>query len=156
MAKIIYQSRQLVIKAWVMLPLLSLGIVLFDTRAQALHAMMFSVALMAVVNLLVLGLFAHLKITVDEHNLRWSFGVVSRRNWQVPLAQIAQVELCESLPAEGQGIRLTREGMLYNARGTGAVRIFLRDGIRLRIGCADPALLCAQLTELIAKNEGRI
>lgn len=149
MKQVNYQSRQWVTLLWVLLPLVTLLMVLFDTRGQNLAQSFKAIGLVMMINLLVLSIFGHLKICLDERCLRWHFGFFSWPRWQLTYAEIAGVEVCESLWYEGKGIRFTKEGMLYNASGKGAIRITKTDGKKLRIGSTEPEKLCAALQAAI-------
>jgi hypothetical protein len=46
---------------------------------------------------------------------------------------------------EGWGLRFTKEGMLYNAAGKAAVRIYKRDGKCIRLGSAEADILIKEL-----------
>jgi len=99
--------------------------------------------LLMVVNAVVLLVMAHLRIRLAQGRLSWQFGFLGWPRWSLDVSEIEQVEVCETAWFEGKGIRLTREGMLYNAAGTGAVRIIKKDGTRLRLGSSEPEVLCA-------------
>jgi hypothetical protein len=141
-----YQTRQWVTLLWIILPLLTLGVGIFDGRNLAATQLLQSLLLIAVINLLVLGVFGHLTIKINEHDLQWQFGIFGWPKWQLKFADIRQVEVCQTMWFEGKGIRFTREGMLYNAAGNGAVRITKADGKKIRIGSAEPDVLCAQIS----------
>ncbi|MFN3302683.1 MAG: hypothetical protein ACK44A_03080 [Roseateles sp.] len=81
--------------------------------------------------------------------LVWRFGWLPWPRWQVDVDDVISVEPARSRWTEGWGLRFTAEGMLYNASGTQAVRLALRDGRRLRLGSRVPR-------ELIKALQGRI
>nr|WP_314858923.1 hypothetical protein [uncultured Undibacterium sp.] len=141
-----YQTRQWVTLLWIILPLLTLGVGAFDGRNLATTQLLQSLLLIAVINLLVLGILGHLTIKVNEHDLQWQFGIFGWPKWQLKFSDIAHVEVCQTMWFEGKGIRFTREGMLYNAAGNGAVRITKADGKKIRIGSVEPEILCAQIS----------
>lgn len=147
-----YVSRQWLVLLWVILPLSTVGVALFgiDVPAEQKTVQMIKVlVLMGLVNLIALTMFAHLTIRLDAQLLCWHFGLFKWPKWRLPLAQIQRVELCQTQWYEGKGIRLTREGMLYNAAGSGAVRIYKKDGSKIRLGCAEPEILCEKLNALL-------
>ena len=80
-----------------------------------------------------------LTIEVGGGELRWRFGWLGWPGGRIPLADIARVEPCQTRWHEGWGIRITRDGMLYNVSGFDAVQVTRRDGRRFRLGCTDPA-----------------
>lgn len=145
-----YQTRQWVVLLWIILPLLTLGVGLFDGRQLPVRQLLQSLLLIAVINLLVLSVFGHLTIKMSAQELQWQFGVFGWPNWRLKLSEIAHVEVCQTFWYEGKGIRFTREGMLYNAAGNGAVRITKADGKKIRIGSAQPEVLCAKLNAALA------
>jgi len=85
--------------------------------------------------------FGRFSVSLNAERLRWSFGWLGWPRGQVLLADIQRVAPARSRWTEGWGIRATRDGMLYNLRGLQAVRLTLRNGRSLRIGCSDPATL---------------
>lgn len=136
----VYQTRQWVSVLWIMLPVITLAVMLFDSRGQDDGG---SVLLLLAINVVILGLFAHLRIRLAQGRLSWRFGILALPGWSIDASEIAQVEVCETAWFESKGIRFTREGMLYNAAGSGAVRITKKDGTCLRLGSAEPEVLCA-------------
>ena len=109
--------------------------------AEALPA----IALAATVALLALLLMGRLRVRLDAQQLQWDFGWLSVPRWRLALADVAAVEVGRSRWYEGWGINRTRQGMLYNVRGFGAVRLQLRDGRVIRLGSDEPERLCAYL-----------
>jgi hypothetical protein len=81
--------------------------------------------------------------------LVWRFGWLPWPRWQVALDDVVSVAPGRSHWTEGWGLRFTADGMLYNASGTQAVRLVLRDGRRLRLGSQVPG-------ELVRALQGRI
>lgn len=151
-----YVSRQRLVLLWLILPLSTLAVALFgvDTSPELKVERMIQVLiLMSSVNLIVLVMFGHLTIQLDAQSLSWHFGSLKWPGWRLPLAQIQRVELCHTHWYEGKGIRLTREGMLYNAAGSGAVRIHKKDGGKFRLGSAEPELLYAKLNTLLTQTQ---
>lgn len=136
----VYQTRQWITVLWVILPLMTLAVMLFDSRGQDGGG---SVLLLLAINFVVLMLIGYLQIRLEQGRLSWQFGLLGWPRWSVDVSEIAQVEVCETTWFESKGIRFTREGMLYNASGTGAVRIIKKDGTSLRLGSAEPEVLCA-------------
>jgi hypothetical protein len=145
-----YQSRQWVVLLWVFLPVLTIGMVLFDMRGQDLSLLPRSLALIVLINLFALSFFGHLKTEINGKVLTWHFGFFGWPKWQLHSDQIRQVEVCETNWYEGKGIRFTREGMLYNATGRGAVRIYKADGSKVRLGSAEPEVLCEKIRQMIS------
>lgn len=82
--------------------------------------------------------FGSLTIELDAHMIEWRFGLLGKPRWRMPLDNIASVELARTSWLEGWGIRHTREGMLYNAHGFGAIRLRLKNGRSLRLGSDEP------------------
>ena len=136
----VYQTRQWIKSLWLILPAVTLAVMWFDSRGQDDGRGVF---LLMVVNAVVLLVMAHLRIRLAQGRLSWQFGFLGWPRWSLDVSEIEQVEVCETAWFEGKGIRLTREGMLYNATGTGAVRFIKKDGTRLRLGSSEPEVLCA-------------
>ena len=152
MNEVKYQSRQWLKLLWVFLPVLTLGMVLFDMRGQDNSLLPRAIALLMVVNFLILSMFGHLQIRLDRERLQWQFGFLGWPKWDLKISEIRHVEVCETQWFEGKGIRFTREGMLYNAAGRGAVRIIKNDGTRLRLGSSEPEVLSQQLKAAMAQR----
>ncbi len=152
MNPVIYQSRQWLKLLWIFLPVLTLGMVLFDMRGQDISLLPRAIAILMLVNAIILSLFGHLQIKLDREVLQWQFGFLGWPKWTLRVHDIRHVEVCETTWYEGKGIRFTREGMLYNADGRGAVRIIKNDGSRLRLGSAEPEVLCARIKEALAQR----
>jgi hypothetical protein len=98
-------------------------------------------ALILAVQASLLLTFGRFSISLSAERLHWSFGWLGWPRGQVLLADIQSVAPARSRWTEGWGIRVTRDGMLYNLRGLQAVRLTLRDGRSIRVGCSDPAAL---------------
>lgn len=143
----VYQTRQWVIFMWIILPVMTVAVMLFDSRGQGGVG---AVLLLLSINAVILILFAHLRIRLAQGRLSWRFGILALPSWSLDVGEIAQVEVCETASFESKGIRWTREGMLYNASGSGAVRIIKKDGTHLRLGSAEPDVLCACLQMAMA------
>ncbi|HEY0955416.1 MAG TPA: hypothetical protein VGE36_11705 [Roseateles sp.] len=82
---------------------------------------------------------------VHGDRITWRFGWLPWPRWRVDLDEVVAVEAARSRWTEGWGLRITGEGMLYNASGTKAVRLMLRDGRRLRVGTQQPHALLQAL-----------
>ncbi|MFZ6672877.1 hypothetical protein [Undibacterium sp. Xuan67W] len=149
MNQIKYQQSQWMKVLWITLPLITLIVMTIETNGLDTAARLRALLTMAGINFLVLGVIGRLTIKVDSTYLRWHFGVFGWPAWKLPLNEIRHVELCETRWVEGWGIRFTKEGMLYNATGSGAVRITKADGSTIRLGSAEPDRLFAQLHQLI-------
>ncbi len=143
-----YESRQFLLLLWLILPISTVAVALFGVDAppeQRAAQMIQLVVFMSLINLIALLIFGHFTVQLDEQTLRWHFGLLKWPSWCLPISQIQRVELCRTRWYEGKGIRLTREGMLYNAAGNGAVRIYKKDGSKIRLGSAEPEVLYAKL-----------
>lgn len=135
-----YQESQWLWMLWLLLPAVTLAVGLGGVAADGRDAMA-AIVLLALVNGGLLLFLGRLTVEVYDDRIEWRFGLLGRPRWSVPLAQVVQVEPARTRAIEGWGIRSTREGMLYNASGSGAVRLVLRDGRRIRLGTADPQRL---------------
>lgn len=144
----LYQSRQWMILLWILLPLTTFAVAIFglDGATAQKSALIWKVlGLMMLINLIALTLFARLTIQLKGDKLRWYFGLFGRPKWELSLSQIQRAEVCNTKWYEGKGIRFTAEGMLYNAAGSGAVRILKIDGSKLRLGSSEPEVLCQKI-----------
>ena len=136
---------------WVLLPLTG-GVTLWTVwLSQGVPAL--GAALLAGVPLALLLGLGRLVIEIDGPVLRWCFGWLGWPRWQVALADILAVEKTRAPGMAGSGIRVTREGRLYNVTiGGPAVRLTLRDGRRILLGTPEPEKLAAYLE---ARRSGR-
>lgn len=142
-----YQSRQFLKLLWLFLPLFTMAMVIFDMRGQSINLLPRALATVFVVNIIILSMFGYLEISLEGEDLKWRFGLLGWPNWSVKLCEIKHIEVCQTQWYEGKGIRFTREGMLYNAAGRGAVRIIKNDGTSLRLGSPEPEILCRKIIE---------
>lgn len=139
-----YERTQVLWLLWVLLPATALAtgmVVWFDAGASLVGGL--TVALIVAVEAALLLVFGRFTVAVGDGQVAWRFGVFGRPRWQLPLAEVQRVEVARSTWVEGWGIRRTREGMLYNASGSGAVRLHLKDGRRIRLGSDEPERLAA-------------
>jgi hypothetical protein len=149
----IYVEKQAMKLLWIIAPILIvittpffLGIG-YDKKTLVLSMM-----IAGIVYILVLALLGMLTIRITANELVWSFGFFSRPRWHIPFSEIVQIEVTQSKWIEGWGIKLTREGWLYNAHGFGAVRITKGDGTKLRLGSSDPQRLASFLLTKISNT----
>lgn len=143
MAHPAYERTQVLWPLWIVLPATALLTWWLAGSVQSDPGMRWGVAAVALGELLLLAGLSHLRIVVDPTAVRWWYGFFGWPNWTVPLDRIRSVESTRSHWLEGWGIRRTKEGMLYNAGGSGAVRLTLKDGRRLRLGSDEPERLVA-------------
>lgn len=92
-------------------------------------------------SLLCLG---RLVITVQSHELRWSFGYVGWPGWSVPWEQVTRLEPLRASFAWGSGIRGPAQHRLYNVTmGGPALRLHLLDGRTVTLGTPEPERLAS-------------
>ena len=137
-----YRSEQIARLVWLVgaLPLAGTAVVLIVTGHPDAGR---GSAMLLATGIAVVALFGRLVIEVDGGAVRWRFGYLGWPRWSLALTDIVGVERASCTWLEGQGIRRTREGWLYNAGGSGTVRLTLHDGRRLRLGSAEPERLAA-------------
>jgi hypothetical protein len=88
--------------------------------------------------------FSRLTVHVDETRVSVSFGGgLARRRFELHTIEAANVIKTPWLA--GWGIRLTRQGWLYNAWGRGAVQLRFAGGRRFTIGTDEPKALLAAI-----------
>jgi hypothetical protein len=109
-------------------------------------------ALLVVLGFLVLAgvVFSSLTVEVTASSLVFWFGPGVLRK-QVPLAEIAGVEVVRNPWYWGLGWRITPRGMLYSVSGLDAVEITRRDGSRFRLGTDQPERLVRTLQEALER-----
>lgn len=152
-----YIEKQAMKLMWLIAPIsIAITVASFIGTGGDKDTLVLIVLLAVLVFALVFVLLGLLTIRITPDDLAWSFGFFSRPSWRVPLSEIAHVELAHSRWIEGWGIKLTREGWLYNAHGFGAVRITKRDGTSFRLGSADPQRLASFLQARISHTSANI
>jgi hypothetical protein len=135
-----YRHSQVLTVLWWLMPCVALASSLSILGTHATGAGL-PVALTVALQAGLLLVFGRFTIELDNHEIEWHFGLLGWPRWRLPLSDIVSVEVARSSWREGWGIRRTREGMLYNAQGYGAVRIRKRDGSSLRLGTDEPERL---------------
>lgn len=147
-----YSRSQLLTALWVIMPI-SLGVVglaLFIAHGAAAWPGFVAFAIVHLVPLLLLG---RLTVEVSADAVAWRFGWLGWPRWREPLNHITAVELTTSKALEGWGIQRTRAGMLYNSRGTRAVRLQLKDGRSLRLGSDEPERLASFIRARLPRTQ---
>ena len=88
--------------------------------------------------------FSRLTVEVDATRVSVAFGGwLARRRFELHTIEAASAVKTSWLA--GWGIRLTRQGWLYNAWGRGAVQLHLAGGHRFTIGTNEPEALLAAI-----------
>lgn len=141
MSTVIYQRRQWLKALWISLPIITLIVFAFDFTGKSEQQFIYPLILLASINVVVLLILSSFRITLNEQYLKWEFGYLGLPRWKLNYEDISKLEVCESTWYEGWGIRLTTEGMLYNASGKKALRIYKKNGKTLRLGTPEPDVL---------------
>ncbi len=99
--------------------------------------------------LLFLGIaycFHSLTVEVDEENIRIRFGPgLIKRSW--PVSDCIGARATRTRLIDGWGIRLTREGWLYNISIPHAVLVRFENGKAIQLGTDEPEALLAAMLE---------
>ena len=156
MNEVKYQQSQWMKVLWIMLPLVTLIMMAVKTMGLDPVARLRALLTIAAINFMVLGLLGRLTVKIDNTHVRWYFGLFGWPAWKVALTDIRHIEQCQTRWIEGWGIRFTKEGMLYNAAGKGALRITKVDGSSIRLGSAEPDLLAAALNNALANYANKL
>ena len=85
-------------------------------------------------------LFGSLSISIEHNALRWHFGLGFLKQ-EVPLSEITEVHEIRTRWYDGSGVRVIREGTLYNVSGLSAVQVILRNNRKVCLGTDEPAKL---------------
>jgi hypothetical protein len=149
MNNIIYQNRQWMKVLWITLPLITLIMLAIETSNQSAQQQVKSMTLLLLINAMVIAVIGSLKVSLSESQLIWQFGFLGKPKWTLDFDEIEKVELCKTSWVEGWGIRFTKEGMLYNAAGKTAIRIYKRDGKIIRLGSIEPDVLLSLIQQKI-------
>ncbi|MEM7294865.1 MAG: hypothetical protein AAF420_15910, partial [Pseudomonadota bacterium] len=105
----------------------------------------------AAVLLVIAWLFSSLLITVEDGYLRWRFGPGLLRN-QASIDDIRAAHRVRLRWYRSWGIRLTRNGWLYNVTGRKAVLITMKSGKTFILGCDEPDNLVRVLLEQFSNS----
>ncbi len=102
---------------------------------------------------LVIGLVLFYKLTVrvDRGIITCSFGqgMISKR---ILAKELSSCQVVKTHWYEGQGIRLTSRGWMYNVGGTKAVELTYKSGKKFLIGSNEAETLCEVITEEIQRQ----
>ncbi|MBN2196483.1 MAG: hypothetical protein JW751_26970 [Polyangiaceae bacterium] len=96
-------------------------------------------------------IFSTLTVEVDQHQLRFHFGLGFPRK-RIPLADVRQYAAVQNPWWYGWGIHVTPRGVLYNVSGLDAVELRLQNGKCLRVGSDEPGALCRALEEVLGRR----
>jgi hypothetical protein len=140
-----YERSQGLWPLWVILPIVSSSVAAQGLADQGL-ARVVSVVITIALPMVVLLMLGRLLIQIDAHRLEWRFGYLGWPHWSVDIAEIESVEVTRTTWADGWGIRRGREGWIYNAGWSDAVRIRTRDGRTIRLGSDEPERLVTVLS----------
>lgn len=102
--------------------------------------------LMPVALLLVIvgGVFSSMTVRVGDGELRWWLGPVRGFGRRIAIADIESIETTKTNLFEGWGIHLTIwHGWVWNVSGFNAVEIRLRNGTRYAVGTPEPQAVIA-------------
>ena len=147
-----YERVQILWSLWMIMGVTSGGLLAlaqFGTHSDAEAGVVLLIVGIALpcATFIFLGRFV---VALDQHHLTWRFGYLGFPRWRIAMDEIKAVEVVHTTWLEGWGIRLTKEGWLYNASGFGAVRIVMRDDRQLRLGSDEPQRLAAFIHERIS------
>ena len=99
---------------------------------------------LALVVVVIVGLFSSLTVEVTADELTWFFGPGVWRK-TIARAEIVGAAVVTNKWWWGWGVHLTPRGWLYNVEGLQAVEVELKDGKTLRIGSDEPEKLARAL-----------
>jgi len=105
---------------FVLIILLIFFLNLFDDESQSL-TLMFTIIVYSVF-IIILLLFYKLKITLSDKFLRLSFGIGLIRK-KILLSEVAGVNIVRTKWYNGWGIKMIKNGWLYNIQGLSAIEL---------------------------------
>ena len=88
------------------------------------------------INLVIAVLFYSMTVGVSGNKIYWYFGFGFLRK-EVVLSDIVQTSLYETKWHQGIGIRMLKDGWLYNASVGKALKLTLTSGKNVYLGCKD-------------------
>jgi hypothetical protein len=131
-----------------LLPFIIFAIVRYAVPVGASSIPMVVLPALCILGAVVVLGFSSLTVRVTSTQVRFRFGIgIYSRS--IALDQIHRVSLASSRIYEGWGIRLTRDGMLYNVGGFDTVRLELVGNKTVRIGSDDADRLRAAIQRAI-------
>ena len=104
--------------------------------APAIAAMALTFAIMIAVS----AVFSRLTIRVANGTIHWHFGLGALAH-DLPVADVVRGTVVTNPIWSGYGVRLMRNGWLYNVAGRRAVDLELRNGRHVRLGSDEPEAL---------------
>ncbi|EGQ9532186.1 hypothetical protein F3530_23310, partial [Vibrio parahaemolyticus] len=88
------------------------------------------------INLVIAVLFYSMTVGLSGNKIYWYFGFGFLRK-EVELSDIVQTSLYETKWYQGIGIRMLKDGWLYNASVGKALKLTLTSGKNVYLGCKD-------------------
>ncbi|HCG8565382.1 hypothetical protein [Vibrio parahaemolyticus] len=88
------------------------------------------------INLVIAVLFYSMTVGVSGNKIYWYFGFGFLRK-EMELSDIVQTSLYETKWYQGIGIRMLKDGWLYNASVGKALQLTLTSGKNVHLGCKD-------------------
>lgn len=144
-AKIVYEHTQAGVLICVSLGIAILGMGVICWATPEGLAVTLAVLIVLVIALL---LFCSLSVKVTEADVSLAFGIgVIRKRFA--LDEVAEAEIVRNRWYYGWGIKILRDGWLYNVSGLDAVELRFENGRRARIGTD-------QAVELLAAIESQL
>ena len=114
------------------------------SRATGLRTMpapaIVAMAVTFVIMIAVSAVFSRLTIRVANGTIHWHFGLGALGH-DLPVADVARSTVVTNPIWSGYGVRLMRNGWLYNVAGRRAVDLELRNGRHVRLGSDEPEAL---------------
>jgi len=98
----------------------------------------------------IVAVFTRLTVTIDRTEVTAAFGFGWPKR-SIDLADVQAVRQVRNEWYQGWGIRLLKDGWMYNVWGLDAVELDLRSGRKFRIGTDDPAGLLAAVFAVTAE-----
>ena len=126
---IIYKRTEINKALLVILLLISVVIVFTSNHA-------YTAIIVLLVNLVIAILFFSMTIKVIKNKVIWYFGLGFLRK-EIEISEIVETSSYETKWYEGIGIRMLKDGWLYNASVGKALKLTLFDGKKIYLGCKD-------------------
>ncbi|MEH0762056.1 hypothetical protein H4F20_20600 [Vibrio sp. 16] len=88
------------------------------------------------VNLIIGTLFYSMTIEVNKNKVCWYFGLGFLRK-EVEVSSIKEISIYETKWYQGIGVRMLKDGWLYNASVGKALKLTMSGGKNIYLGCKD-------------------
>jgi hypothetical protein len=126
-----------------------------DVDALSRHQLLVIMSLIPLIPGIILGwtflMMSSLTVTIDDQAIRLRFGGGMWRK-TIPLVNVIDCHPVKTSWIDGWGVRMYKNGWLYNIAGHDAVELVFASGRKYAIGTDEPEKLAAAIQQAIGKT----